>query len=129
MFWMALDDDVPPGRHWQPKRVQTWGMGAADVNRLHRALFGRADRAPGAAVDKVDMVRLLLAAVGVPLGVAREEAARDELSPGGFRWEGLHAQWIGMNIREACGVPLDGDAGWQMPEEQTGCIDDYEEEE
>ncbi|GJE96589.1 hypothetical protein PsYK624_127880 [Phanerochaete sordida] len=128
MFWMALDD-CPPGRRWYAKSLREWGMRAAHVNRVHAALFGGGRAA--AAVDKVDAVRLLLASVGIAFYVAREDGEDDEQNidrDKSITWECFEDKWIGLNIREACGVPLDDDADWEPPADENPYEDEEDDE-
>ncbi|PSR72953.1 hypothetical protein PHLCEN_2v11190 [Hermanssonia centrifuga] len=114
LFKMALDS-FPPGRRWYPSYITGWGLTGPDVDAIHLALFGPVGF-PGNVVDKVDTVRLLLAAVGIPFRVAREEGGADRQNPGrvgAVEWEWDYDDWIGFNIRKACGVPLQRDAGWR----------------
>lgn len=126
MFWMALDDS-PPGRHWYAKPLRKWDMRAAHVNRIYAALFGRSERLTS-AIDKVDTIRLLLASVGITFYVAREEGESDVQDPDGdrrFSWECFEDDWLGLNIRDACGVPLDKDATWEPPADEEPSEDEY----
>jgi len=118
---MALDDN-PPGRRWYAKTLREWGMRAAHADRVHAALFGQQS-----AVDKVDAVRLLLASVGISFVAARdedEEDAQDLERNGSFTWECFESDWIGLNIRAACGVPLEKDGNWKPLADE----DPYEDE-
>ena len=104
------------------------GMRASHVNKVHAALFGRRG-AVASAVDKVDTVRLMLASVGVPFGVARDEEDDDEVNPDRLQsitWECFEEEWIGLNIREACGVPLEKDADWTPPADEPPSDDEHE---
>lgn len=133
MFWMALEDN-PPGRRWYAKSLREWAMRASHVNRVHSALFGQRGR-PATAVEKVGTVRLMLASVGIPFHVAREEDENDKQNPDRDRditWEWDEDEWIGLDIRDACGVPLEKDANWVPPadadpyEDKDGDEDDEE---
>ena len=110
--------DSPPQRRWHPVVQTTWSLGAMQVGRVRAALFGAEDEAECAAsaVDGVDTVRLMLAAVGIPYRVARaedEEDAQDARCARAIFWEWEDDDWIGLNVRRACGVPLRRDSAWK----------------
>ena len=99
-----------------------WSLQQPDVNQIHRLLFGDEDLAE--QVSKVDTVRLMLASVGIVLGVAEQHddercppedwdlqpcqsEERDEQNPGGqwpIAW-GLEpfVHQLASHIRATCG--------------------------
>lgn len=64
-------------------------------------------------------MRLLLAAVGINLSIARKEEDEDEQIEGdsetNIKWDLHHEDWIGVNLRKAYGVPLQKDADYRPP--------------
>lgn len=108
--------DLPPGPKWRPVDQTLWGLKEAEVSQLHTALFDSEDRSPVKEIDKVDTIRLLMATVGIPLGVARHEDEDDRQDPteiATIQWEIDHYDWIALNIRKVCGVPLKKDAHYK----------------
>lgn len=105
-------DESAPRRRWHPIIQTTWGLDAHQIDRIRAALFGDEATCPANAVDRVDTVRLLLASVGIPYRVARtegEEDAQDSRCARAVSWEWEHDDWIGLNIRRACGMLLQRD--------------------
>lgn len=106
--------DRPPQRKWHPIVQTKWNLVPFQVGRVRAALFGA--EGPTSAVDNVDTVRLLLAAVGIPYRVARTEGEADGQDPLCARaifWEWEDDDWIGLNVRRVCGVPLLRDGAWR----------------
>ncbi len=108
LFKMALDS-FPCGRRWYPSYLTGWGLTGPDVDAIHLALFGEGVAgSPGNVVDKVDTVRLLLTAVGIPFRVAREEGGADRQNPdrvGAVEREWDYDDWIGFSsFAEGCGL-------------------------
>ncbi|KAH8100025.1 hypothetical protein BXZ70DRAFT_200352 [Cristinia sonorae] len=121
--------DLPPGRRWKPIDQMEWGLKEADAKRIHEALFDTEERSPLKTVDKVATMRMLLAAAGIPFGVARTEDGDDGQDPeriATVRWELDHDEWIALNIRKACGVSLQRDANYKPRSADDD--DDYPED-
>ncbi|GJE96588.1 hypothetical protein PsYK624_127870 [Phanerochaete sordida] len=121
-------DPFPPGRSWYMRVQRKWELSAAHATQVHAALFGQRGRFAG--VHKVDALRLLLAGVGLPFAVARAEGDRDAQNPGGhgITWKGLEEEWVGVNIRKACEVPLARDASWVPPPDEEPSDDDMDDD-
>ncbi|KAM5538531.1 hypothetical protein V8D89_007864 [Ganoderma adspersum] len=99
---------------------RTWGLTCADALRVHDALFGTADAADavGAKVSVLDAVLLVLASVGFHMELRKgsaDEGAKNFWDEDRFAyWEGPKwklgkLEWVGGNLRTACGVSLKGD--------------------
>ncbi|THH31713.1 hypothetical protein EUX98_g2487 [Antrodiella citrinella] len=107
--------DLPPGPAWRPIDQTLWGLQEPELNRIHAALFD-SERDLATGINKVDTLRLLMAAVGIPFSVARDEEGQDgQDAPeiGKIEWELDHEEWIALNIRKVCGIPLERDAQYK----------------
>lgn len=112
-FEMELEED-PPGKRWYASYITNWGLTAAHAEHIQTTLFGHDAQLPANAIDSVDTMRLLLAAVGIQLQVARTEEGEDRQARGEIVWEMDNADWIAHNIRKACGKPLERDATFKL---------------
>lgn len=115
IFDMGLAD-IPPGRRWRAVDELAWGLTVSDANKIHRTLFGKKTKSPGSQISKVDTIRLLFAAVTLPFNVAKSED--DKLSDcidrrARIRWKLGNEDWVALNIRKSCGVPLKRDAKYK----------------
>lgn len=123
--------DLPPGRKWKPVDQMHWGLKQEDIDKIHAALFDTEERSPLKGVSKVDTAKLLMAAVGVPFGVATTEDGSDGQDPmrmATIQWELDHEDWIALNIRKVCGVPLKRDANYKSRSEMEDDEDEDEDE-
>jgi len=121
LFDISLEDK-PPGKYWYPVYKTKWGLSSKDADTIYTALFGSGggegedeDDWPS-YIDDVNAIRLLLAAAGIHLHVARSED--DELGDrqdrsATFTWNFEQEGWIAKNIRSACGEPLLKDMTFQ----------------
>lgn len=117
MFEVGFADLPPSDEEWKPVDQTEWGLTTSDLDAIRIALFG-APPSTWDGVGNLDVVRLLMAAVGIPFGVATEEDdedtdGQDPAEVGTILWELDHEQWIALNIRKVCGVPLERDASWK----------------
>ena len=115
----TLTSTDPDSDMWHSINERHWALQRPGVDHVHRMLFGDENLAD--QVSRLDTVRLLLASVGIVLGVATQhddshcqgldfEACqsdeRDEQNPGGqwaITWdvdECVH--WFGRHIRAVC---------------------------
>lgn len=97
--------DTAPGHRWRVVEEQKFDVSAAQARTLHRLLFGKATKKTPGLADKVgvrDMLRLLLASVGIAFHVAESGGNdRDRLIPGDLEWDGIEGSesWLEQNIR------------------------------
>ncbi|KAG1744470.1 hypothetical protein EDB19DRAFT_1961869, partial [Suillus lakei] len=87
------------------------------VMDVHEALFGELGKP--AETDSETMlayqrslvrgIRLLLAIVGIPYNVACTDDESDD-GPHYLMFEGLGDKWVGLGVRNACGLRLARDA-------------------
>lgn len=136
LFELGLAD--LPGPKWRAVDQLQWGLRSEEVDKIRAALFGTGEESLAKDVDKVDTILLLMAAVGIPFGVARapsegsegEGDEEDGQDPGGvatIHWELDQDHWIALNIRKVCGVPLPKDANYK-PRSAYDEDDEYPDE-
>lgn len=137
LFEISLEP-LQPGKYWRPVYATKWGLSSGDADDIYTALFGSGslneddeeedeDDWPS-YVDDVNTIRLLLAAGGVFLHIARldddEDGDRQDRMAN-FQWNFEQEAWIGKNIRAACGESLQRDAAFK---EKTYARPDYDDE-
>lgn len=140
--------DVPPGRRWRAVEERNFEISKGQVYALHTMMFGEPQKKKketesdegdvdidATSMAHVDMVRLMLASVGILLDVADAEDgedAEDALdSNNGLTWEGLGGcdRWLGRNIRRVCGArPLEGDGNDTDKDEDEGEDDEDDDD-
>ncbi|KAJ6614237.1 hypothetical protein B0H10DRAFT_2436103 [Mycena sp. CBHHK59/15] len=134
--------DMPPGPRWRAVNERTFSISASQARTLHRVLFGKASKKGLANKISVrEMLRLLLASVGIALYVAtdpKDEGDLDKVESGDMCWEGIEgsARWLGRNIRSVADcAPMkrdaeDSDDGFanEEYENEGGFTDDENEE-
>ncbi|PCH42283.1 hypothetical protein WOLCODRAFT_152313 [Wolfiporia cocos MD-104 SS10] len=109
LFALGICDTIDERGYDDTECDNAWGPSPAEVQRLHRMLFG--EGAPASKVGTVEMVRLLMAAVGLPFHVKSEGGGGDEQDDKShIRWAINDCEWLGWSVRAACGVPLRADA-------------------
>ncbi|KAJ7155034.1 hypothetical protein C8R46DRAFT_1116869 [Mycena filopes] len=151
--------DMPPGRRWRAIDERTFHISKSKAQTLHSMLFGdmsdvnsdedatsdsehNSESQPTALADKIsvrEMLRLLLASVGISFSVASDpddSDDEDEYTMGDLRWEGLEGseQWLGSKIRAVAGcAPMSRDGevsdGGNRVDDDEDDSDDSEKDE
>ncbi|KAJ7496656.1 hypothetical protein FB451DRAFT_1119558 [Mycena latifolia] len=142
--WATWDD--LGGRNYGQRRVEERSCDLYDegIVDLHEALFGALPDAEKARrMASVNVVRLLLAAVGIDYEIACEEDEEDvppgmdqkDTKQGHIEWMlcGLSDHWLGREVRRACGFqlardPVEEEAGNKAREEERNRPKEYWEE-
>ncbi|RDX57567.1 hypothetical protein OH76DRAFT_1493749 [Lentinus brumalis] len=89
----------PKNVHWR----SSWGMNETDAKQVRDVLFGPL----GDKVSTLDAVLFLLTTVGFRMNVRTgdDERFRDSVD-GDPLWEVGDEEWLGRNIRKACGISI-----------------------
>jgi hypothetical protein len=149
IVWATWDD--LGGRNYGQRRVEQRSCDLYDegIVDLHEALFGPLPEPVGGSdlarrQASVNVVRLLLAAVGIDYEIACEEDEDDappgrdqqDIKQGHIEWMlcGLTDNWMAREVRRACGFQLTRDpvqeaAGDKEREEEKTRKDEYYDDE
>ncbi len=89
----------PKNVHWR----SSWGMNETDAKQVRDVLFGPL----GDKVSTLDAVLFLLTTVGFRMNVRTGDGERFRDSVAGDPlWEVGDEEWLGRNIRKACGISI-----------------------
>ncbi|KAF8974288.1 hypothetical protein BDZ97DRAFT_1772827 [Flammula alnicola] len=117
-----FDDMGEYGRHWKRVERSEFKLGHDDILDVYEALCGPLEDLPddadeatrdGRRRELVNIVRLLLGAVGIDYRIACTDDGRDDARRP-YMLEGLSDRWVARETRKACGFQLERD-----PEEEA----------
>lgn len=144
---LSYDESSYGRRHWNPIEDRSIGLRKADLERIHKALWGEIDLAesdeelevnpsdatmgsedtapsiplinPAEKIKMLHTVNLLFASVGIGLKVARTKKGHDEFRNKYIQWALTDSEWFGVNMRKVAGCPLPRDKEYKKERPST----------